>query len=414
VRGAAEGRDPSLGDPLVLPCGAVLRNRVAKAAMSEQLADLDGRPSPALVALYRRWGRAGSGLLLTGNMMIDRDGLSEPRQVVVDGDRHLDALRAWAAAGRESGAHLWAQLNHAGGQVPRLIRRSAKGPSSLGGRRSALLASVDALSGDEIHRLVARFARAAETVVAAGFTGVQVHGAHGYLVSQFLSPLTNTRGDRWGGSSERRRRFLLEVLRAVRERVGPDVPLAVKLNSADFIRGGITEADCLETVSELATVGLDLVEISGGTFESAAMINLEHHRPSTRRREAYFQEFAELVRGSVDTPVMVTGGFRTAAGMQQALDAGIDVVGLARPMALDPDLPGALLAGTTDRALRVDAGARGPRMIRAASEIGWYTREIHRRAAGEPTGRGPGAGTTIRYLAGQAWDARRAARLDQP
>ncbi len=371
-----------LAATLRLPCGAELPNRLAKAAMSEQLAGPGGAPGAALARLYGRWGRGGAGLLVTGNVMIDGRHLGEAGNVVIEDDRHLEALAAWAAAARAGGAHAWVQLNHPGRQTARAVDPAPVAPSAVplevGG---GAFARPRALAHDEILELVSRFARAAAAVKAAGFTGVQLHAAHGYLASQFLSPRTNLRDDDWGGDGPRRRRFLLEVLRAVRRAVGPSFPVGVKLNSADFQRGGIGEDDALAVVEALSAEGADLLEISGGTYERTAMF--DEPAASTLRREAFFLAFAERARRVAEVPLMLTGGFRSRAAMEAALAGGaVDVVGLARPLAVEPDLPAALLAGRSDRARPVRLGT-GFRTLDAMVVGSWHQRQLRRMGRGE-------------------------------
>lgn len=371
-----------LASPLTLPCGATLPNRVAKAAMSEGLADNDNAPTGRLTRLYDRWSDSGAGLLITGNVMIDGNAIGEPANVVVEDDRHLELIEGWAATAAAGGAHAWVQINHPGRQVPRTLSRTPVAPSAVpvAGTGGAF-GKPRELTGREIEDLIRRFATTAGVVVGAGFTGVQVHAAHGYLISQFLSPLSNLRTDEWGGTTANRRRFLIEVVRAVRDEIGPRTPLSVKLNSADFQRGGLTEDESVDVVLALADEGVDLLEVSGGTYESAAMMGTV--RASTRVREAYFLDYAERVRAATALPLMLTGGFRTAAGMNAALTGGaVDVIGLGRPMALEPDLPRRLLTGTADastaRPRRV-----GIRKLDGASELVWYSVQMWRMGDGE-------------------------------
>jgi 2,4-dienoyl-CoA reductase-like NADH-dependent reductase (Old Yellow Enzyme family) len=220
-----------------------------------------------------------------------------------------------------------------------------------------------ALSEDEIVDLIARFAFAAAVSREAGFTGVQIHGAHGYLVNQFLSPATNLRTDDWGGSLENRSRFLIEVIRAVRRAVGPDFPVGLKLNSADFQRGGFTHADSMAVVEMLNHEQLDLLELTGGTYEQLSMLGASAEagadetpqRASTVAREAYFAVYAADARRVARMPVMSTGGFRRRESMIGALNDGTcDLIGLARPLVTDPNVSAKLLAGTTDETDRYE------------------------------------------------------------
>ncbi len=240
-----------INQPLTLPCGAVLSNRIVKAAMSEQLADALHQPGAELVHLYATWARSGAAALITGNVLVERNAISEPGQVVAGSEAVLPALTHWAQAAGAGGAQAWMQINHGGRQIPRLLSSRPVAPSSVP-MTSALFARPRALDAPQIDHLVRAFARTAELAVRAGFSGVQVHGAHGYLVSQFLSPRVNRRTDAWGGDPIRRRRFLIEVLAAVRGAIGAGTVLALKLNASDFERGGIDENESLATIAALA------------------------------------------------------------------------------------------------------------------------------------------------------------------
>jgi len=375
-----------LNQPLPLSNGAQIPNRIAKAAMSERLADPEGAPSDALVRLYQRWADGGAGLLITGNVMVDGRALGETGSVVVEDQRHIDALRAWAQAAKSRGARLWMQINHPGRQSPRFLSKQPVAPSAvpMSGPGSLSFSPPRALSDNEVHDIVARFGKTASVAEAAGFDGVQIHGAHGYLISQFLSPSTNLREDRWGGSPEKRRRFLVEVVRAVRAATGPNFTLSVKLNSADFQKGGFSEAESMSVVRALAEEGIDLLEISGGTYESAAMFaEAKPQRASTQRREAFFIDYAEKVRSEIaDLPLMVTGGFRTRAGMTDALASGaVDVVGMARPLCVETDLPRRLLSGEAEAA-RPASLAAGIKNLDSLIQASWYQSQLTRMGRG--------------------------------
>ncbi|MBB4688480.1 NADH:flavin oxidoreductase/NADH oxidase family protein [Amycolatopsis jiangsuensis] len=371
-----------LAEPLQLRCGAVLPHRLAKSALSEQLGDRRNAPTAELAELYRTWARGGAGLLVTGNVMVDPAALGEPRNVALPARPDAAAYRRWARTVEGTDARLWVQLNHPGRQSPRYLSRQPVAPSAVPfgdrGVRTAF-APPRALTGNEIEAIVARFALAARTFVDAGFAGVQLHGAHGYLISQFLSPLVNRREDEWGRD---RSRFLLEVVRAVRGAVGDRVPVSVKLNSADFQRGGFDEDESLRVVRALGEAGIDLLEISGGTYEKAAMVGTV--RASTARREAYFLDYASKARQVSDVALMVTGGFTTASAMAEALGSGaLDVIGLGRPYTVDPQLPGRLLAGQDVLAQR-RCPRTGIRLADSLLEIQWHTQQLHRLAAGKP------------------------------
>lgn len=372
-----------LGKPLALPCGAVIKNRFLKSAMSEILGTPDFAPGKELPVLYSRWAEGGTGLIVTGNVMIDHTALGEPMNVVIEDDRHLKALSEWAEAGKRNDAHIWVQLNHPGKQSPRNLSPEPVAPSSIP-FESALkkfFATPKELNDAEIQQLVLKFAKSAGVVKKAGFTGVQIHGAHGYLVSQFLSPLHNQRKDRWGGSIENRMRFVLEIYRAIRNEVGPEFPIGIKLNSADFMKGGFSEEDAAAVVKALAEEGIDLVEISGGTYESPAMTG---SRMTKSGDEAYFLEFARKIRSLVKVPLVVTGGFRTSEAMAAAMAGGeIDMVGLGRPLVVDPGLPGKILSGQPYRSTvkNLTTGVKAIDKM-AMLEITWYENQIRRMGKG--------------------------------
>ncbi|MDO8697410.1 MAG: NADH:flavin oxidoreductase/NADH oxidase family protein [Pseudomonas sp.] len=378
-----------LQQPLSLPNGSQLKNRLAKSAMSEALGSIDNHPTEALVRLYGRWAAGGSGLLITGNAMIDRRALGEPNNVVIEDETDLPVLRRWAEAGQATGAQIWVQLNHPGRQSPKGLNAENVAPSAVPFNQALqpFFAVPRALTEAEIVELIQRFARSAAVVKSAGFSGVQIHGAHGYLVSQFLSPLTNQRDDQWGGSAENRRRFVLEVFKAIRAEVGADFPIGIKLNSADFQRGGFTEEESLAVIVALQAAGIDLVELSGGTYEAPAMSDSGKHKASSLEREAYFLEFAEKIRATVKVPLMVTGGFRSVGGMAAAVASGaLDLVGIARGMAIEPDLPLRLLAGQEpEHAVRpIRTGIKAIDRM-ALMEVVWYSRQLRRLAKGQAT-----------------------------
>jgi 2,4-dienoyl-CoA reductase-like NADH-dependent reductase (Old Yellow Enzyme family) len=335
---------------LTLPCGATLPNRLAKAAMSEHLGSPRQSPTRGLARLYEEWSKGGAGLLITGNVMIDRGHLEAVRNVAIGADSSIDRFCDWAKAGTARGNHLWMQLNHPGRQTPRHINASPGAPSAVEPvnlfRRAKAFGRPHAMDEAEIGAVIRSFASAAAFAKAAGFTGVQVHGAHGYLVSQFLSPLTNRRDDRWGGSLENRARFARTVLREIRHSVGATFPVSIKLNSADFQRGGLTEQESMRVLAMLQEDGVDLVEISGGSYESRVMLS----RPDAHR-DAFFLEYARKARAEVDIPLMVTGGFRRCAAMEKALaDDALDVVGMARPFTNNPHVARDLIEGRAMRA----------------------------------------------------------------
>jgi 2,4-dienoyl-CoA reductase-like NADH-dependent reductase (Old Yellow Enzyme family) len=396
--------------PFTLPNGQRLNNRIAKAAMTEGLAGKDGLPCAAHEALYRRWAAGGCGLLLTGNVQIDRQHLERPGNVVVDGPLSADAKAAWArwaAASTEHGTQAWVQISHAGRQTQKIVNPHPKAPSAValalpGGQ----FGTPVPLTEREILDLIDRFAHVATVAREAGFTGVQIHAAHGYLLSQFLSPLANIRTDAWGGSLENRARFLLETVKAVRAAVGTDFTVAVKLNSADFQKGGFGFDDCLTVAGWLADSQVDCLELSGGTYEQPAMMDMDGLTPreepkqqSTRAREAYFVQLAKALLAAKTPPLMVTGGFRSLAAMEDAVASGISLIGVGRPLCAEPDCVADLLAGASEELPRFEDNLTiGPwwtgRWLGPASPVklvrtlngfaaqAWYYQQLRRLAIG--------------------------------
>ncbi|QVN03786.1 NADH:flavin oxidoreductase/NADH oxidase family protein [Pseudomonas rhodesiae] len=327
-------------EPLHLPNGQIIANRIAKAAMEENMADLNQAPSRALKHLYKAWADGEPGLLLTGNVMIDRRAMTGPGGVALENEEHLDSFREWADVARAKGVHFWVQLSHPGRQTMANLGQQALAPSAIAmdlGSFSKMFATPRAMTEEDIQDVIQRFATSARLAEKAGFSGVQIHGAHGYLISQFLSPLSNHRTDRWGGSLENRARLLLEVIHAVRASVSPSFCVAVKLNSADFQRGGFDAADARGVVEMLNPLPIDLLELSGGSYEAPAMQG-EARDGRTLAREAYFLEFAKELASIATMPLMVTGGIRRLPIVQQVLDSGIAMAGIATALTLEPQL----------------------------------------------------------------------------
>ncbi len=395
----------SVAAPFQLPNGQRFRNRIAKAAMTEGLALRDGLPNDAHCNLYRRWADRGCGLLITGNVLIDRGHLERPGNVIVDGPLALEGKAAWArwaAAATAGGTQAWVQINHAGRQTQKAVNPHPRAPSAvplaLPGGQFGLPVP---LNGIEITGLIERWADAAAVAREAGFTGVQVHAAHGYLISQFLSPLANLRRDEWGGTLENRARFLTETVKAVRARVGADFTVSVKLNSADFQKGGFAFEDCITVAGWLADLGVDCLELSGGTYEQPAMMDMEGLTPreepkqgSTRQREAYFVQLAKTLMQAKTPPLMVTGGFRSLNAMEDAIASGIALVGVGRPLCAEPDCVAELIDGHIEELprfedrLAIGPGWLGPgspfklvRTLNGFAAQAWYYQQLRRVAA---------------------------------
>ncbi|TDF37462.1 NADH:flavin oxidoreductase/NADH oxidase family protein [Alteromonadaceae bacterium M269] len=341
-----------LAQTLTLPCGVILPNRLAKSAMTEGLADKFDRPTRRHNQLYRTWSEGGTGLHITGNVMIDKRYLERAGNVVLEDDKYLELFKHWAEEGTAGGNQLWVQLNHPGRQCPRLINSKPLSPSDVQLDILGNFGKPKAMTEEDIQEVIQRFARSAALVKQAGFTGVQIHCAHGYLLSQFLSPKINQRTDEWGGSLENRARIIREIIREVRSAVGDDFPISVKLNSADFQKGGFSLEDCIQVSQWLGEDSVDLLEISGGNYEQLSLMGVEptEVRESTRKREAYFIEYAEKIKASANIPIMVTGGFRSRDVMENAIEKGeTDVIGLARPLCTQPNCSSKFIKGELEQ-----------------------------------------------------------------
>lgn len=331
--------DHLLFQPLELPCGAVLKNRIIKSAMSDSLGDGAGNPTSPQYRLYERWAQGGLAASIIGEVQGTPHYAEKPGNLILDPQAELDKFRELARRGAANGAQLWLQLGHAGAMAYPPTS-APKGPSAL----NIPGLSCAGMTLEEIRAVPAEFARTARLAKEVGFGGVQIHAAHGFLLSQFLSPLFNQRQDEYGGPVEARMRLLLEVIDEVRAAVGPDYPVVLKLNATDQLEGGFAEDEALSVVADLDKTSLDLIDISGGTYFPGAK-----SASDSAGRGPYFIGFAKRARGVTDKPLMATGGFKT---YQQAADAiaegSVDVVGLARGLILDPDLPKKWHSGQLD------------------------------------------------------------------
>lgn len=311
------------------------------------MADAHQAPSADLMRLYQAWADGGAGLIITGNVMVDGRAMTGPGGVVLQDDLQLAKFRRWAQVSRSGGAQVWLQINHPGRQMQANLGQKTWAPSAVSlslGNLSKRFATPYAMTPSVIQDVIQRFARSARLGEQAGFTGVEIHAAHGYLLSQFLSPLTNQRTDEWGGSLENRARLLVEIVKAVRAVVSKDFAVAVKLNSADFQRGGFTADDAKRVVTLLNDLDVDMVELSGGSYEAPAMQG-QARDGRTLAREAYFLEFARDIQTVAKMPVMVTGGVRRRPVAESVVQSGVDMVGMGTALAIDPHLPRDWLQG---------------------------------------------------------------------
>ncbi len=371
--------------PFTLPCGVTINNRLCKAATTERLCGRKGIPSKELIHLYKRWAETNAGLLITGNVMVDGNHLESSGNVVLDSDIVYPEFRALADAGNSEGNHTWVQIGHSGRQTSRFVNMRPKSASNVQLKKMGLFGRPRTMTEEDIQDVINGFVRAAKVCKEAGFTGIQIHSAHGYLLSQFLSPITNIRNDQWGGSLENRSRLLITIVNKTREVLGAGYPISVKLNSADFQRGGFNEDESFQVIQKLEDCGIDLLEISGGTYEKVVffLMNGENARESTKQREAYFIDFAERVREKCNIPLMVTGGFRTHSFSSKTIEDGaVDMIGMARPFITNlheiKEFINGDIEDLTDLVIRT-----GIADLEETAEAGFYARNIIRIAKGK-------------------------------
>ena len=331
--------------PITLPNGTTIKNRFFKSAMSEGMGTKNFQPKRNIATLYKRWAEGGTGLIITGNIMVDPKGTAEPGNIVFNKNSNMEILKDWAKQGQQHGAKVMVQLNHPGKQAPKTVSKQTVAPSAvpLGNGLNKLFSTPRALTTSEVEELVQKFVTSAKVAKEAGFSGVQIHAAHGYLISQFLSPHDNRRTDKYGGSLENRMRFLKEIYLGMREKLGKDFTIGIKINSTDFKEDGLTEEDSLKTIIELANLGLDFVEISGGTYERPAMMGAT----SKSTNQVFFAEYSKKLKQKIEIPVVVTGGIRSINAMNTLLnDSTTDFIGIARPLTIDPNIPNKIKQGT--------------------------------------------------------------------
>lgn len=327
--------------PYTLPNGQVLKNRITKAAMEENLAAPYHLPGDALFNLYSAWANGGAGLIITGNVMVDHLAMTGPNGVALESAEKLDLFADWAQIAQQNNTKVWMQINHPGRQVYKNMHGKALAPSAKAldlGKFSKLFATPKAMTQLDIANVIQRFVTTAKLAEQAGFDGVQIHAAHGYLLSQFLSPLTNLRDDEWGGSLANRARLLATIISKVQAEVAPEFTIAVKINSADFQRGGFDVDDAVAVVVMLEELGVHCIEISGGSYEAPAMQGTTADE-RTLAREAYFLSFAEQIASKTRVPIMTTGGIYRLATAEKVLAENIALIGMASALGAQPDLP---------------------------------------------------------------------------
>ena len=373
-----------INTPYTLPSGEILNNRIAKAALTERLAGKNRLPNNQHFQLYDTWAKGGAGLLISGNIMIDERFVESSGNVCMHHLSPESLFKKWTQTVVAHGNAFWAQLNHPGRQANLFSTTKPLSASNVQLKKMGFFAKPRPMTEEEIEDVIHRFVKTANLCRRVGFTGVQLHAAHGYLLSQFLSPRTNKRTDQWGGSIENRARILTETIQRMRKLVGGEFSISVKLNSADFQRGGFEEADALYVIKALEALGVDLLEISGGTYEDFVAFTRTNVKESTLQREAYFLEFAKTVRQQCSIPIMVTGGIRSLAFCNETLaKEEMDIVGFGRPFLLDERFPAGFLDGTLDRIEEPTIAVRDPKMLDMAIG-GFYDYQIERLANNKP------------------------------
>ncbi len=321
-----------------------LRNRLVRSATCEGMCDPDGSPTPKLAACYADLASGGVGLLISGYTYVRREGKQFAGQMGLDSDEYETEYRRLTQRVHAAGGTVAIQLVHAGGQAkPEQAGCRPLAPSAVQVKQYA--SEPAELTPAGIEQIAAAFGRAAGRARAWGFDGVQLHGAHGYLINQFLSPLTNRRTDEYGGAIDNRCRFLMQVYRQVRQAVGDDYPVMIKLNAADHLEGGLDQDDALHAARRLDAAGIDAIEVSAGTPVSG------DHGPTRIKinapdKEAYNLDLARLIKMQVACPVMVVGGFRSYDIAEQAVSRDkMDYIAMSRPLIREPDLPKRWLQG---------------------------------------------------------------------
>ena len=398
-----------INESFTLPCGQVIKNRICKAAMTERIAKGNNLAHQGHANLYDRWADGNIGISLTGNVQVDRRNLEGPANVAIDKNNYIeqfDALKAWSKAGTKNNTQLWMQISHAGRQTPGEINSSPMAPSDIGLKIPGKnFGTPTPMTEEDILDVIDRFVFTAKIARDTGFTGVQFHSAHGYLLSEFLSPDINNRTDAWGGSIENRTRIHLEIIKRCRQEVGEDFPISVKLNSADFQKGGFSPNESIKVAQMLENAGVDIIEISGGTYEQPKLIGVEasinakrseKRKESTIAREAYFLEYAQDIRKAVSIPLMVTGGFRTREGINDALQSNVcQIVGIGRPLCADPYCIKKMLSGeletlpSFEKTLSLGPYILSPsspftviKVINAFASMAWFYQQIKNMAKG--------------------------------
>lgn len=391
-----------LEEPLTIAGKLRVANRIVKAATAEGLAALGNHPGEPLIELYRRWASGGAGLIITGNAHVDRRFRERSTSLVLDEDSDRLAFRRLSSAAHGENTPILVQLNHPGRQCPAMLAPVPLAPSASRPLfRFSGYGPARAMRETEIEDVILAFTRSARIAADCGFDGIQVHAAHGYLLSAFLSPLQNRREDRYGGSLANRARLLVEIVASIRRAVPAGFLVAVKLNVTDFERGGFDVDEAVEVACMVERAGADCLETSGGTYRrlvtEAPPSDQEEDRRGEETRDP-FLEFTSRLSARLDIPVVMTGGMRSQRSIERALSsAGVAMIGLARPFCVDPDIANSMLRDRFDSLDRLPGPAfAGPAMLgpqspfrrvrryNAFAELAWYSEQLEPIARGDP------------------------------
>ena len=312
-----------------LPCGVILKNAIGKSPMSDSLGDGKGNPTKEQIRLYERWAEGGTSLSIIGEVQLDYSYPERPGNLVLNDASDIKLFKELTSKALINGSHLWAQIGHAGA-LSHLPISKPKGPSLL----DIEGLKCEGMSLNEVKNLPSRYAKAASKAKELGFSGVQIHAGHGFLLSQFLSPLFNKRDDEYGGDIKSRCKIILQIINSVRIEVGDTFPISIRINSSDNIEGGLTQKDSLKAIGFLDKTSLDLIDISGGTYFPGAKASSD-----SLINGPYFLEFAKKARKITSIPLMISGGFKKKDEVQSAISSGVvDMVSIGRGMIIDTNL----------------------------------------------------------------------------
>lgn len=325
----------------------VIKNRFVRSATAEGAADENGLITDEIFPIYRDLAKGGIGLIITGHTYIQTNGRCTRNQTGIYSDALMPRLRELAGEVHKTSpdCKIAVQIAHAGRQVVQGSVKEPIAPSAVADTSTGI--TPREMTEDEIQGCIDSFADAAARAKLTGFDAVQIHSAHGYLISSFNSPHTNRRADLWGGSLENRMRFLMETYRRTRKRLGDDFPVLMKLNAADFLDGGIEIDESAQIAKALSEEGIDAIEVSGGMFESYKGKGAARSRIRKPEQEAYFLPYAERIKQAVgDVPLILVGGIRSASVMEKIIfEGGADFISLCRPLIREPDLPNKIRDG---------------------------------------------------------------------